>query len=145
MPKSPRTRAASTTKPPTGRQQDEKHAEHTAKVDLPFVTAEFHTPHLPRMRPHGLIAATRSMLPSRRNAAYYGGLALLAAFELIEWPVAVAIGVGAAVMGRGHGAGEGRRTPEGDGHKREAPAGRRTSASRERTPAGRSTPGSRRK
>jgi hypothetical protein len=138
MPKTPRTQGAAAANAPAGRQKDEKHdekhEERTAKVDLPFVTAEFHAPHLPRMRPRGIVAAARSMLPPRREAVYYGGLALLAAFELIEWPVAVAIGVGAAVMGRGHGTHEDHEPHAGDGHQR-----------RERTPAGRRTPAARRR
>lgn len=156
MPKSPRTTTPAA-KAPASRQKDgpknQKRAEHTTKVDLPFVTAEFHAPHLPRMRPHGVVAATRALLPSPRAAVYYGGLALLAAIEVLEWPVAVAIGVGAAVMG--HGAGEGTTkgqaekgqaetrqanrgqaakgpgTHEGDGHQRaRTPARRSTSAPR---------------
>src|SRR5689334_15258339 len=87
MPKSPRTRTTPAAKAPAGRQKDgpknQNQAEHTTKVDLPFVTAEFHAPRLPRMRPEGVVAATRALLPSPREAVYYGGLALLAAIEVL--------------------------------------------------------------
>lgn len=33
-------------------------------------------------------------IPPPEQLAYYGGLAVLTAFELIEWPVAVMIGIG---------------------------------------------------
>jgi hypothetical protein len=33
-------------------------------------------------------------LPPARKVAYFGGLATLVGFSLIEWPVALAIGVG---------------------------------------------------
>ncbi|MDQ0376110.1 hypothetical protein [Amycolatopsis thermophila] len=86
----------------------------TATVNLPFLRAEFRAPdvRLPRMpKPHlpdrnevtAALHTARSYLPPPRQLAYYGGLGLLAAVELIEWPVAVAIGVGTAVAGRGKG------------------------------------------
>jgi hypothetical protein len=39
-------------------------------------------------------------MPPPRQALYFGGLAALAAFEIIEWPVALAIGAGTALMRR---------------------------------------------
>jgi hypothetical protein len=84
----------------------------TATLDLPFVTAQFRAPDLhlpqvhvpsPRLSREELgsaVQTARSYLPPPRELAYYGGLAALAAFEVIEWPVAVAIGIGAAVFGR---------------------------------------------
>jgi len=80
----------------------------TATVNLPFVTATFRRPdiHLPQIRvpnrQQALSAAqaVQSYLPSPRQAAYFGGLAALAAFEVLEWPVALAIGAGTALMGR---------------------------------------------
>lgn len=80
----------------------------TATVNLPFVTATFRRPdiHLPQIRvpnrQQALSAAQaiQSYLPSPRQAAYFGGLAALAAFEVLEWPVALAIGAGTALMGR---------------------------------------------
>jgi hypothetical protein len=80
----------------------------TAKVDLPFVRAQFRVPRLrmPAVSRDEVTAAARSLVPSAREAVYYSGLVLLAALEVIEWPVAVVIGVGAAVLGRGHDHGE---------------------------------------
>lgn len=39
-------------------------------------------------------------VPPPDQFAFYGALGLLAALELIDWPVALAIGVGQAVMAR---------------------------------------------
>jgi hypothetical protein len=86
----------------------QQRSARTATVNLPFVTATFRRPdiHLPQIRvPYGqqaLFAAqtVQSYLPSPRQAAYFGGLAALAAFEVLEWPVALAIGAGTALMGR---------------------------------------------
>lgn len=36
----------------------------------------------------------RVSVPRPEQIAYYGGLALLAAFEIIDWPVAVAVAAG---------------------------------------------------
>jgi len=88
----------------------------TATVNLPFVTAEFrapqlHMPHVPapHVGKHEVVAAAqtaRSYLPEPRQALYYGGLALLAAVEVLEWPVAAAIGVGTALAGRAREGGQ---------------------------------------
>jgi hypothetical protein len=42
----------------------------------------------------------RVPVPPPDQLAFYGALGLLAALELIDWPVAVAIGVGQAVVAR---------------------------------------------
>jgi hypothetical protein len=82
---------------------------HTATVNLPFVTAQFRTPdlHLPKPRPQeigAVLESVRTFLPSPQQALYYGGLALMAAVELVEWPVVAAIAVGTALARRGaHG------------------------------------------
>lgn len=78
----------------------------TATVNLPFVTARFRMPEfrLPGVTGGDMTAAAhtaRSFLPPPRQMLYYGGLALMAVFDVIEWPVAAAIGIGAAVIGRG--------------------------------------------
>jgi hypothetical protein len=75
---------------------------------LPFVTVQFRAPdlHLPKPRQPEIGAAlkrARTFLPSPQQALYYGGLGLMAAFELVEWPVAAAIGVGTALARRGTG------------------------------------------
>ena len=41
-----------------------------------------------------------SYLPDRKRLLYYGALGVLAAVEVVEWPVAVAIGVGTEVARR---------------------------------------------
>jgi hypothetical protein len=92
-------------------QKDTGHPR-TATVNLPFVTAQFHAPdlHLPKPRQPEMGAAlqrARNFLPSPQQALYYGGLGLMAALELVEWPVAAAIGVGTALARRGTGAGRG--------------------------------------
>ncbi|WAL68320.1 hypothetical protein ORV05_11310 [Amycolatopsis cynarae] len=93
----------------------------TATVNLPFVTAQFRVPefHLPGITGGDMTAAAqtaRSFLPPPRQMLYYGGLALMAVFDVIEWPVAAAIGIGAAIVGRGgeseHPAPRPRQSPE---------------------------------
>lgn len=98
-------------------------------VDLPFVHAEFRAPdlHLPRVptprvaMPNlpnlpnraeftSALGVVRSFLPPPRQLAYFGALGVLAAVELIEWPVAVAIGVGTAIAGRAGQRGGGAST-----------------------------------
>jgi hypothetical protein len=84
----------------------------TATVNLPFVTAQFRAPdlHMPSRKEVGAAArGVASFLPSPKAALYFGGLAVTAALEIIEWPVAVAIGVGTALASRG----ETRLEPQG--------------------------------
>ncbi|WP_158850160.1 hypothetical protein [Saccharothrix deserti] len=78
-------------------------------MNLPFVTAQFRAPelhmpqiHAPSREDVGAVVQTvRSFLPEPRTVLYFGGLAVMAALEVIEWPVAAAIGVGAALAPRG--------------------------------------------
>ena len=73
-------------------------------VNLPGVEATFHQPDhiIPTGEDLSNAADTvRSYLPSRQMTAWFGGLGLLAAFSVIEWPVAAAIGVGTVVARRG--------------------------------------------
>jgi hypothetical protein len=81
-------------------------------LNLGFVTMQFHRPQLrppqvhlpsPRMSRENVDAAmesARSFMPDPREAAYYGGLALMAVLDVIEWPVAAAIGVGSIMFRR---------------------------------------------
>jgi len=88
-----------------GMAHDTQHA-HTATVNMPFVTAQFRAPDLHLPKPPEMGAAlrrARTFLPSPQQALYYGGLGLMAAFELVEWPVAAAIGVGTALARSGTG------------------------------------------
>lgn len=41
-------------------------------------------------------------VPPPEQLAYYGGLALLAAFEIIDWPVAVAVAAGHLLASNHH-------------------------------------------
>ncbi|MEU6269432.1 hypothetical protein [Saccharopolyspora shandongensis] len=78
-------------------------AKQATTVHLPGVTAEFHQPdhYIPtRDDLAGATDTVRGYLPSWEMAAFYGGLGALAAFAVIEWPVAVAIGVGAVIAQR---------------------------------------------
>jgi hypothetical protein len=69
----------------------------TATVRLPFVTAQFHAPQVDM---GSMVRGVRSSLPTPRRALYYGGLAALAAFSVIDWPIAAAIGVGTEIARR---------------------------------------------
>jgi hypothetical protein len=76
---------------------------HGTRVDLPFVSAEFHRPdvHLPSTQDVTAAAqVVRSQMPSPTHALFYGGLAAGAILSVIEWPVALAIGVGTALVSR---------------------------------------------
>ena len=61
---------------------DKVRAGHTFAVNLPIV---------------GRVA-----VPPPEHLAYYGGLAVLAAFELIDWPVALVIGTGHVLASNHH-------------------------------------------
>lgn len=92
----------------SGDAQDQSHSPHGAgmrdsestTVHLPFVTAQFR---LPAVRVPGredlAHAGTRARgwLPPAEQLAYYGSLGALAAFSVIDWPVAAAIGAGTLV------------------------------------------------
>jgi hypothetical protein len=99
--------------------------QRTATVNLPFVTAQFRAPelhlphvHVPGRQEVGALAQTaRSMLPSPKTVLYFGGLAALAAIEVIEWPVAAAIAVGTALARsdrEGRTGGSGSTTTQAD-------------------------------
>ena len=99
---------ASTEAPPL----EQKPSRRTATVNLPFVTAQFRIPEvavdrLRAMSPElGHVArGAASFLPPPERMAYYAGLGALAVFQVIEWPVAVAIGAGTALAGRSRGSG----------------------------------------
>lgn len=105
---------------PAARPSAARSATHGTTVQLPFVTAEFHRPdvQLPgRAELEGAIGAVRKNLPPPEQMVYYGGLAALAVFSVIEWPVAAAIGVGTAVAqhAAAQGFGGRRRTASATG------------------------------
>jgi len=80
---------------------------------VPVVTPQFKmrrvqvpTFGMPAVTGHDVAEAGRavsSYLPPPRRLGYYAGLGALAAFGLIDWPVAAAIGVGVAVARRSGG------------------------------------------
>jgi hypothetical protein len=43
------------------------------------------------------VAGVRVPLPSTQNMIYYGGLGAMTAFELIDWPVTLAVAAGYAL------------------------------------------------
>jgi hypothetical protein len=106
----------------------------TATVNLPFVTAQFRRPdlHLPRRRDVGAAAgavAARARSLSPTELAYYTGLGVLAAVELLEWPVALVVGAGTALARSG-----GRERGPSDtvsGGEGGAPGGRAEGSARE--------------
>ena len=108
---------------------EENPNRRTATVNLPFVTAQFRLPELPvdRLRAmspelgHAARGAA-SFLPPPERLAYYAGLGALAAFQVIEWPVAVAIGAGTAVAGRSRGSGADWTGADAQGQPKALPA-----------------------
>jgi cation-transporting P-type ATPase I len=47
-----------------------------------------------------LVQRAKKRVPPPDQLAFYGGLGVLAALNVVNWPVALAIGVGAAVVAR---------------------------------------------
>jgi hypothetical protein len=130
------SQAAKDSATPSGAAQ--QRSVRTATVNLPFVTATFRKPdiHLPHIRvpnrQQALSAAqaAQSYLPSPKQAAYFGGLAALAAFEILEWPVALAIGAGTALMER---SGQGQPQPVKRSQATSAATKQNTSSTEETT------------
>jgi hypothetical protein len=78
---------------------DTARPRRTKTLRLPFVTAIVEIPNLPRGRREPA-ATVRSLLPSTEQVLFYGGVAALAAFEIIEWPVAAVVAAGTYVAQR---------------------------------------------
>ncbi|MFC7328877.1 hypothetical protein [Marinactinospora rubrisoli] len=84
--------------------------QRRATLTVPIIAPELRVhrihvpaPTVPRVSGEDVARAGRSVaehLPPPQQCAYYAGLGLLAAFEVIEWPVAAAIGVGTAIARR---------------------------------------------
>jgi hypothetical protein len=70
----------------------------TATVRLPFVTAQFR---VPEVDVGSAVQAVRSSLSTPQRVVYYGGLVALAAFSVIDWPVAAVIGIGTEIARQG--------------------------------------------
>lgn len=83
---------------PAARRDGERHG---LTLDLPMLSINVHPPRISRQQVGDVVGTAvnnaRAMLRPKR-IVYYGGLAALAAFEMIEWPVAAAIGVGTIVV-----------------------------------------------
>ncbi|MEO3867604.1 hypothetical protein ABGB18_02105 [Nonomuraea sp. B12E4] len=72
-------------------------------LDLPMLSLNVHPPNVSRQQVRnvvGTVAGTARSVLRPGHLAYYGGLTALAAFEVIEWPVAAAIGAGLIVAER---------------------------------------------
>jgi hypothetical protein len=79
-------------------------------LNLPFLRVQVRPPdmHLPHVElPHlsrrdmgHAVDIARTFLPPPERIMYYGGLGALAAFGLLEWPVAAAIGAGTMIAQR---------------------------------------------
>ncbi|MFJ8105471.1 hypothetical protein [Streptomyces sp. NPDC096132] len=106
----------------SGTQDQEKHAAgrvlhmHTAhpRVPIPYVT--------PGDMFTGARSATSmlpSKLPSLRKMAFYGALGGMAALEVLEWPVALAVGAATEVITREQ---RQQRGTQERGEQRERPA-----------------------
>ncbi|MFC6581350.1 hypothetical protein [Planomonospora parontospora] len=93
----------------------ERRAAGALTLTLPMITLEFRPPRVGGREVGRVVGAARAFLPalpSRERLAYYGGLGALAAFGLVEWPVAAAIGVGTVIARRSrNGGGENLRAP----------------------------------
>ncbi|GLW08751.1 hypothetical protein Misp01_38810 [Microtetraspora sp. NBRC 13810] len=72
-------------------------------LDLPMLSLNVHRPNVSRQQVGsvvGTVAGTARSVLRPDHFLYYSGLAALAAFEVIEWPVAAAIGAGLIVAER---------------------------------------------
>lgn len=97
---------SATTRQSSGTQSttESKPTSHGTTIELPFVTARFHTPDLSLPSGEDVAAAAqnvRNQLPSTERTLFLGALTLGAAFAWIEWPVALVIGVGTALASQG--------------------------------------------
>ncbi|HET6501581.1 MAG TPA: hypothetical protein VFG87_12540 [Amycolatopsis sp.] len=92
---------------------------HVPRVQIP-------APRVSREELDVAVKTAQSYLPPTREIAYYGGLALMAVFDLIEWPVAAAMGLGTVILRT-------RRDDEASRSARARPA--RTAGQREKRTA----------
>lgn len=90
-------------------QEVEKHVQEsggprTGTLTLPFATVQWRLPEfsMPAGRQDVMAAVhkVREVLPPPTQLAYYGGLGLLAVFEVVEWPVVVMAAAGMIVVQR---------------------------------------------
>ncbi|WP_433435002.1 hypothetical protein [Nonomuraea sp. CA-141351] len=91
------------------------------------------------------VDVARTFLPSPDRMAYYGALGALAAFGVLEWPVAAAIGAGTIIAQRRPGAPAfGRPRTTAGAAKPSTPSGRATTTRRETAAAAKPTTTTRR-
>jgi hypothetical protein len=100
-----------TTKPVTGKTRSRTPAKTVATtpaqekgrggVRVPGIGVRLSIPEvrIPESARH-TVRKAQAMLPPPEQAAFYVGLGVLTALQLIEWPVAVVIGAGMAVSQR---------------------------------------------
>jgi hypothetical protein len=86
-------------------QAQENRGPRSGTLNLPFVTAhwrlpELHMPAIGRQEVAGAVKTARSYLPPPAHLVYYSGLGLLAVFEVVAWPVAMAVAAGMIVTHR---------------------------------------------
>jgi hypothetical protein len=86
---------------------------------LPVVGVRVPVPHVPLPSQHQVIVgalrvgdAVRDNLPKNDRLLYYGGLGALAAFGVVDWPVALVVGTGVWVASRRRGAAPSRAVDE---------------------------------
>ena len=98
--------------PMTGQETREGHPPQL-DLNLPFLRIQLRAPemHMPHVgMPHitgrdvgHAVDMARTFLPPPERIMYYGGLGALAAFGILEWPVAAAIGAGTLIAQRARG------------------------------------------
>jgi hypothetical protein len=77
-------------------------AESTQEATIPIPVPAIHTKRVsvPATMGQAKQSVTGQLRPSR-GLLFYGGLAAVAAFGVIDWPVAAAIGIGTVIARRG--------------------------------------------
>lgn len=92
--------------PPAGPGEHPSNGRRSLTIDLPLLTATVRAPQLPRVGRREVAetaGVVRSLLPPPGKMLFYGGLAALAALEIIEWPVAAVVAAGTFVAERSRG------------------------------------------
>lgn len=101
------TKRAATATPRAAAQREPEHQQEHAGRSVPVLVPEMHVRHLPVPSQVPEVhmpvpAAVRERLPevTRGRVLWWGGLAVLAATELISWPVAGVVAAGVYVADR---------------------------------------------
>lgn len=104
----PKAPEAATAEPPSGATAERPGDEAPGQEQHPGgKVVHLHTAHprvpIPYVTPGDMFTGARSaaaQLPSARKLAFYGALGGMAALEILEWPVALAIGAATEVITR---------------------------------------------